>query len=1561
MTKEQPSLVQVGVRVRPGKQESVISNFQQTVEIAGKQFSFDHVFCEGSNQETLYGQVRTLLDGVLEGYNATILAYGQTGSGKTYTMGSCVGDTTITSSSGLIPRFLVDLFARLDDGNTQAKNAPQTRLETSFLEVYGEDIHDLLDPQRPHVTIYEENNQIITKELTKRSISNVSDALQVLHEGTLHRTTASTLMNLTSSRSHAVFTIYMQRDNVSSKLTFVDLAGSERLKKTGASGNLAREGIEINKGLLALGNVINALSEHSKHVPYRQSKLTRLLQDALGGNSQTLFLACVSPDADNASETLSTLHYASRARTIQNTVSKNINISNAEAQLWKSYAVLLQQELTVAKFPNSEPSEITTYFEQLKQAVRQDQDADSTTLQLVSLSSNPDGILPSNNDAMPIDASNNQSVLDAFDPKLLEEVNPDEEMAILDQLLDLQQQDQEYDRLQKSDYEELKQVEGELVEQETMLLQLKESLKVYHSMKSKYETLVTEVQQLEAEKAQLADQLEKAKSDPTTGCSRAIQKEMEKVERNLVRAKQETRKHRQQYKKLEQEAQKCKIMERKVADLKTGRANLIKKQKETAAKHRAWTEQKSREIMSLQRKDRRQSVQITKLQSEMQKYKRNLDKRQEYCKKLLEQKKQTETHLMKLLKMRQKNYRSKRQPATAAELDSVQYLFDKAVNGAVKAGELQKDYENRVNDYSESMRAMMSAVKEDNANLPDLQVKVEIAGDALEKSRNRLGGLKNDVDAKMLVDSQPAPVLRTLLMGAVDSIVESEVNRKQLAKELKQKENVMQSYESEIETLNQTHKVLKNELVQRHSIVNGKVDPIAKVSTLGQENKALLEKVKDSENELQQLHQLVEKQSKENEETALKLAKISEKLAVAEVALSQADGVDAPCHILEQLQTIWDEMGATIAVREEAKLHIENCLEHTCSAELKQAEKWKAETAFRIASMKDQLTSMYASLSMTPDEIMFPTDDVKLLQQLEQLEQHKLRLQPIFSSTIQRRDGMVSQVTDLCFALGIETSTLDSDLVRLLAISTDKESMDGLDESFLTRCDTALMELQKRKSKILASNAKLQQECFSLVSEFNTSKSELLSLVVHSVKRRLSSLPTWWNNDVAETVTRAVTSEGGVVRSSGPFSQHLSLFHESLTSIAKGRRELSDKLRELVERAQKTLLATVDGEFEANEAYSNFHQALFRLPALSKDRINACLSEIDALTTGVEDMSQSEIEALSVVWEALNISMAERGQFWGKINDAVREMQAQPTGPFDDVVQLSRRDGEEWVLAAVKDGTTGYRELEARLFKLEKIHEEVEVLRAKQDAKSKIISLDSEVRLLSSKLSEFEDKTCSKQRLTTKKNTSSNLLKEEQFRKQMQTKFTSKLDLLAKLLAEWKSSEEEAFDHDLLSDDVRSILKTSDRRDFMHLRTVEYKGTSKRSAPTSSTTGSTGPPPSKRFARASQDTGLRVPRIPKEQRKTSSSTNSSPALPIVRSRKRKTNEDIKRPPTNPNLASDRETKRSRPLSSLSSSDGQKKRATATKKRLTLDPFGTVLDKARTPSKRENENATGTTE
>uniref|UniRef100_A0A915IPC8 Kinesin-like protein n=1 Tax=Romanomermis culicivorax TaxID=13658 RepID=A0A915IPC8_ROMCU len=278
-------------------------------------------------QETVFKHLGTdVLENAFQGYNACILAYGQTGSGKSYTMMGSLNQT------GLIPRLCSTLFERIYNLQNQNLNF---KVEVSFMEIYNEKVRDLLDPKGCRHNLKVREHSILGPYVDGLSILAVSSHDQIeslIKEGNKSRTVAATNMNAESSRSHAVFCIKLTQilndldAGVSgekvSRISLVDLAGSERAQKSGAVGERLREGSNINKSLTTLGLVISALADHSKakqkFVPYRDSVLTWLLKDSLGGNSKTVMVATVSPAADNYDETMSTLRYADRAKKIVN-------------------------------------------------------------------------------------------------------------------------------------------------------------------------------------------------------------------------------------------------------------------------------------------------------------------------------------------------------------------------------------------------------------------------------------------------------------------------------------------------------------------------------------------------------------------------------------------------------------------------------------------------------------------------------------------------------------------------------------------------------------------------------------------------------------------------------------------------------------------------------------------------------------------------------------------------------------------------------------------------------------------------------------------------------------------------------------------------------------------------------------------------------------------------------------------------------------------------------------------------------------------------------------------
>ncbi|XP_073727255.1 kinesin family member 4 isoform X4 [Misgurnus anguillicaudatus] len=321
----------------PGEPQVIVGN--------DKAFTYDFVFDPTTEQEEVFTTaVSPLLSGLFKGYHATVLAYGQTGSGKTFSMGGTyTSEQENEPTVGVIPRVIRRIFQE------KAKCADcEFVLAVSYLEIYNEEILDLLctSKDKPVISIREDPKEgIKIVGLTEKEVSTAHEMVGCLELGNSARTVGSTAMNAASSRSHAIFTISLEQrrkgdksDIMISKLHLVDLAGSERQKKTKAEGDRLKEGISINRGLLSLGNVISALGDESKKgtfVPYRDSKLTRLLQDSLGGNSHTLMIACISPADSNIEETINTLRYADRARKIKNKPILNVDPRAAEMKRLK--------------------------------------------------------------------------------------------------------------------------------------------------------------------------------------------------------------------------------------------------------------------------------------------------------------------------------------------------------------------------------------------------------------------------------------------------------------------------------------------------------------------------------------------------------------------------------------------------------------------------------------------------------------------------------------------------------------------------------------------------------------------------------------------------------------------------------------------------------------------------------------------------------------------------------------------------------------------------------------------------------------------------------------------------------------------------------------------------------------------------------------------------------------------------------------------------------------------------------------------------------------------------
>ena len=306
---------------------------------AKQSFDFDHTFGPESIQSDVFDRVGApLIGSILEGFNGTIFAYGQTSSGKTFTMqGPEGGKLDDPGMYGIIPRAFQAIF----DGIYEMPEDTECTIKMSYVEIYMERIRDLLDTDKINLQVRESREHgVFIDGATERYVQSPAELLEYMAEGAANRMTAATGMNAGSSRSHSIFILTVgQKDTKlestkSGTLYLVDLAGSEALRKTGAKGTQLEEAKTINKSLSALGMVINALTNPAaSHVPYRDSKLTRVLQESLGGNAKTVLIICTSPSSYNEDETLSTLRFGTRAKRVTNKAKVNEQRSVAELEL----------------------------------------------------------------------------------------------------------------------------------------------------------------------------------------------------------------------------------------------------------------------------------------------------------------------------------------------------------------------------------------------------------------------------------------------------------------------------------------------------------------------------------------------------------------------------------------------------------------------------------------------------------------------------------------------------------------------------------------------------------------------------------------------------------------------------------------------------------------------------------------------------------------------------------------------------------------------------------------------------------------------------------------------------------------------------------------------------------------------------------------------------------------------------------------------------------------------------------------------------------------------------
>uniref|UniRef100_A0A8C5IF10 Kinesin family member 4A n=1 Tax=Junco hyemalis TaxID=40217 RepID=A0A8C5IF10_JUNHY len=664
----------------PGEPQVVVGN--------DKAFTYDYVFDPSVEQEEVFNTaVSPLVRGIFKGYNATVLAYGQTGSGKTYSMGGTyTANQEHEPSVGVIPRVIKLLFEE-----KQQRHDWDFVLKVSYLEIYNEDILDLLCPSRERspISIREDPKEgIKIVGLTERNVTCAQETVSCLEQGNNCRTVGSTAMNSQSSRSHAIFTIFIDQKKKNDKncsfhckLHLVDLAGSERQKKTKAEGDRLKEGININRGLLCLGNVISALGEENKKggfVPYRDSKLTRLLQDSLGGNSHTLMIACVSPADSNLEETLNTLRYADRARKIKNKPIVNVDPQAAELHQLKQQVQQLQVLLLQAHggtlpvaLNGLAPSESLQSLMEKNQSLQEEiqklsqglSEAAGQTAQMLERII----LTEQENEKMyaKLEQLQHHAVCKLDLQKMAETVEDEEFKENVEVIRNLQQvlaelqsesaaateaaaelpnseQDspggaevaQEPKR--PSDFStqhalRQAQLSRELLELNKALT-LKEALAKKMSqndtqlgpIQSQYQTnirdLELEVSNLQKEKEELILALQMAKKDINQAkLSERRRKRLQELEAQITELKKKLNEQSKLLKLKESTEHTVSKLNQEIREMKQQRVQLMRQMKEDTEKFRQWKLQKDKEVIQLKEKDRKRQYELLKLERDFQK------------------------------------------------------------------------------------------------------------------------------------------------------------------------------------------------------------------------------------------------------------------------------------------------------------------------------------------------------------------------------------------------------------------------------------------------------------------------------------------------------------------------------------------------------------------------------------------------------------------------------------------------------------------------------------------------------------------------------------------------------------------------------------------------------------------------------------------------------------------------------------------------------------------------------------------------------------------------------
>ncbi|GFR01019.1 chromosome-associated kinesin KIF4 [Trichonephila clavata] len=868
--------------------ESLSFESNSTVHLQNKTYTFDHVFPPGVSNEAVYNAiVAQKIQPLFEGYNVTILAYGPTGSGKTYTMGTDYNpQNTSNTDIGIIPRGIKEIF-RIVKSQEQSTNF---LIKVSFLELYREEIFDLLQKSATPCILREEPDGIKVIGLTEVPVKCVEDAFIVLEKGSHLRHTSTTAKNIKSSRSHAIFSVYIEQSNSvnskRSKFQLVDLAGSERMGFSKTVGLQVKEGININLGLLSLGKVITHLIEEKQHIPYRDSKLTRLLQDSLGGNSHTVMIACVNPSASCTEETLSTLRYASNTRRIKNRPVVNIDSPSVQIEKLKKQVELLQNALleyqsgcfgTVSDVSGERKEEFSKY-EDMRDTYSKSVHLNILLNHRLSQAEEKNNFLFESLDALcekiKIFIAELKKAI-GIDPNLkvhlekLQEIY-DECLKLMDKehvaqtsvdIEDNQQpteiqsscledsgdsinsnQESELEIQSLGDITEKQKIRTEALENISRTLSIK--VDQVRNMENFYQnfdanvneeyinSLVTQIQMLEKEKTNLQETVKESEDRVRT----ETQIKIEKYEQQITNLQNELRKKKIVLKAKEENQAKINQLQKEIKDLKRHKVQLVKQMKEDSNKFLQKQREKEREVAKLVREGRKKEHELVKLKNKFERevnvLRQKIDRATSSKKKLAMQNKIKQTGIIK-----------SRSSLEGVEEWICEEIKSKVCNGLAKVE--CEILEKEIESLKKQIRSIEELSNEnptaedsgrDGPQVDSLKTVLQIMIEKIEAIRQTIKD-ENGSSCPVFDGFNSMAQAKVALESLFKKCVSAEIELGKQNEQLKKEQSISEHSEEKIKNLNQDIKNLKEnfttwELEQEEKIAAIKYDYENKIMSL---------------------------------------------------------------------------------------------------------------------------------------------------------------------------------------------------------------------------------------------------------------------------------------------------------------------------------------------------------------------------------------------------------------------------------------------------------------------------------------------------------------------------------------------------------------------------------------------------------------------------------------------------------------------------------------------------------------------------------------------------------